>query len=103
MSVNVCPAIDSVPVRAAVPAFAAMLNITVPPPLPLAPDMIVIHPVLLVAVQVQPGALEMLRAGIEADPVRFEKLNIGAVADHRENEIVAHRFFAVACLHHEAR
>jgi hypothetical protein len=52
VTVNVCPATVIVPVRDA-PVFAAMLNPTVPVPVPLAPDVTVIHGALLVAFHVQ--------------------------------------------------
>jgi hypothetical protein len=57
LRVNVWPAMVSVPLRAA-PVFAATVNATDPPPLPLAPDVMVIHDSLLVAVHVQPLAVE---------------------------------------------
>jgi hypothetical protein len=50
-----------VPVRAA-PVFAATLNSTVPFPLPLAPDVTVIHDALLTAVHVQVLAVETATA-----------------------------------------
>jgi hypothetical protein len=56
VTVNVCPAIVSVPVRWAVPLFAAMLNGTDPLPLPVvAPDS-VNQVALLEALQVHPAA-----------------------------------------------
>jgi len=56
LTVNVWPAIVSVPVRAA-PALAATVKLTEPPPLPDAPAVIVIQSGLLdVAVQAQPAA-----------------------------------------------
>jgi hypothetical protein len=57
LTVYVCPAMVSVPVRAA-PVFAVMLNPTDPLPLPLAPDVMLIHEALLVAVHVQPLVVE---------------------------------------------
>ena len=54
VTVNVLPAIVSVPVRSA-PELAATENVTVPLPLPLAPDAIVIHVAPLVAVHAQPA------------------------------------------------
>src|SRR5439155_7422077 len=53
VTVTVCPAIVSVPVRDAEPVFAAIELLTVPFPVPLAPAVIVIHAALLVAVHVQ--------------------------------------------------
>jgi hypothetical protein len=48
-AVNVRPATVRVPVLAA-PVFAATLNATLPLPVPLAPEVMVIHEALLVAV-----------------------------------------------------
>jgi len=53
--VNVCPAIVSVPARAA-PVFAAKVNATVPLPLPLDPAVTESHAALLVAVHAHPAA-----------------------------------------------
>jgi hypothetical protein len=50
--VKVCPAIVSVPVRLAPPFDATRIR-TVPDPVPLAPELIVIHAALLVAVHAQ--------------------------------------------------
>jgi hypothetical protein len=58
-TVNVAPAIVSVPVRAA-PVLAATSKPTDPFPLPLAPDVTVIHCTLLPAVQVQPDVVVTL-------------------------------------------
>ena len=55
VTVKVCSAIVSVPVRCWTTAFAATVNVTVPPPLPLAPDVIVNHASLLTAVHAQPA------------------------------------------------
>ena len=52
MTVNVWPAIVSVPLRAA-PEFAATVNVTVPLPAPLAPAVIVSQLVAVVALQAQ--------------------------------------------------
>jgi hypothetical protein len=54
VTVNVDPAIVSVPVRLAVPVLAATLNVTVPDPEPDAPVTTVIHAALLTAVHRQP-------------------------------------------------
>ena len=54
MTVTVCPAIVSVPVREG-PVAAATLNVTVPEPLPPPPEVIASHGWLLVAVQPQPS------------------------------------------------
>jgi hypothetical protein len=55
-TVNVRPPIVTVPVRAA-PALADTFNITVPFPLPLAPDVIDSHGALLIAVHAQPAVV----------------------------------------------
>jgi hypothetical protein len=54
VTLTVCPAIVKVPVRGAVPVWAATLKVTVPPPLPLAPPVTVIHGSALLAVHPQP-------------------------------------------------
>ncbi len=64
VTVNVCPPIVSVPVRALVVEFAAIVKEAVPFPEPLAPAVTVIHPTLLTAVHAQP-----VTAVIVADPV----------------------------------
>ena len=51
---NVVPAIVSVPVRFVVTVFGATLKPTLPPPLPVAPLVIVIQLALLAADQAQP-------------------------------------------------
>jgi hypothetical protein len=56
VTVNVLPPIVTVPVRDVVAAFAAMSKMTEPLPFPFAPEVRVIHPALLVAVQAQPVA-----------------------------------------------
>jgi hypothetical protein len=56
VTVKVWPAIATVPVRLAVAAFAATVNVTVPPPLPLA-GLTAIQAAALAAVQVQPVAV----------------------------------------------
>ena len=53
-TVNVWPAMVNVPVRELEPVLAATEKVTVPLPVPLAPDVIVIQVALLVAVQGQP-------------------------------------------------
>ena len=57
MTVNVRPAIVSVPVRTAVVEFAAIENPTVPPPVPDWPEVTVIQVALLTAVQAHTAAL----------------------------------------------
>jgi hypothetical protein len=54
VTVNVTPAILSVPLRAIVDGLAATLNPTLPGPDPVAPLVIVIQDVLLSALQPQP-------------------------------------------------
>ena len=56
VTVNVRPAIVTVPARCVVPVFAAIEYPTVPLPLPLAPEVIVIHGTLLDAVHAHPAA-----------------------------------------------
>jgi hypothetical protein len=56
VTVNVAPAIVSVPVRLAAIVFAATVNAAVPLPEPVAPLVTVIHGALLAAVQEQPVA-----------------------------------------------
>jgi len=53
--VNVCPAIVNVPARAVLPPLAAMLKVTVPLPLPLAPLVSEIQAALLRAVHPHPA------------------------------------------------
>ncbi len=55
-TVRVLPPTDTVPVRAAVPAFVATVYESEPLPVPVAPVVIVIHALLLVVVQPQPVA-----------------------------------------------
>lgn len=62
-TVKVCPAIVTVPVRAA-PVFAATVNATAPLPVPDAPPVIVSHATLAVAVQAQ----ELAEAVTVIDP-----------------------------------
>jgi hypothetical protein len=56
VTVNVEPAMVSVPVRLVVPVLAATLNVTGPDPEPEAPEVTVIHVALLAAVHRQPAA-----------------------------------------------
>lgn len=55
MTVNVRPAIVTVPVREEVVVLAATVTVALPPPLP-DPDATVSHPALLLDVQAQPLA-----------------------------------------------
>jgi hypothetical protein len=54
VTVTVRPAIVSVPLRGEAVELAVTLKVTAPLPLPDAPLAIVIHPLLLAAVQLQP-------------------------------------------------
>jgi hypothetical protein len=56
LTVNVCPAIVTVPLRA-VPGFGATVSTTLPLPVPLAPDLIVMNAELLTAVHAHVAAL----------------------------------------------
>ena len=56
VTVNVWPAIVSVPVRSA-PVFAAIVKLTGPLPVPPGPDVIVNHPALLPALHAQPAVV----------------------------------------------
>jgi hypothetical protein len=58
-TVKVWPAIVSVPVRAVVEVFAAMLKLTLPLPDPLVPDVKVIQLALLVALHPHPAPAVM--------------------------------------------
>jgi hypothetical protein len=55
VTVTVCPAIVSVPVRDALPVFAAIDNVTVPLPAPVVPPVTVIHGSALTAVHRHPA------------------------------------------------
>jgi hypothetical protein len=66
LTVNGCPAIVSVPVRAG-PESAAAVNVTVPFPLPLAPAVIVSQLSAVAAVQVHPAAVVTV-TGVPAPP-----------------------------------
>ena len=54
VTVKVEPAIVSVPLRLVLPEFAPAVKVTVPEPVPLAPELTAIHPALLVAVHTHP-------------------------------------------------
>lgn len=73
--VNVLPAIVSVPVRGVVLVFCVTLYVTVPLPVPLVPTPIVIHAVLLVAVQLQPApAVTLINPLAANDDGRFDEV-----------------------------
>jgi hypothetical protein len=62
VTVTVCPATVSDPLRAA-PVFAPTENSTVPGPVPLAPDVTLSQDVVVVAVQAQPAVVVTVTAG----------------------------------------
>lgn len=64
VTVNVFPAIVSVAERDAVVVFAAAVKSAVPPPLPVAPLVIVTHEAALVAFQVQPAPVVTVTAPV---------------------------------------
>jgi hypothetical protein len=70
VTVNVCVAIVSVPVRAA-PVFAAMLKPTDPFPVPDAPDVTVSHGALLTAVHTQAAPAVTLDVPVPAVAAAF--------------------------------
>jgi len=71
----VLPAIVSVPVRDVVLVFCVTLYVTLPLPVPLEPAPIVIHPSLLVAVQLQPDpAVTVIEPLAASDDGRFDEM-----------------------------
>jgi len=74
LTVNVWPAIVSVPVRAT-PLFAATLKTVEPGPLPLEPDVIVIQDALLAAFHPQPLPVDTLTETPVAPPAPGEALD----------------------------
>jgi hypothetical protein len=78
MIVKACPAMANVPIRLLVVALAATEYLTVPLPLPLLPDVMVIQETLLVAVHEQPAGLVTLTAPVSA-PGPWLRLN-GSIA-----------------------
>jgi hypothetical protein len=66
VTVKVCPAIVTVPVRAA-PALAATENVIDPLPLPVVPEITVIHGTLLAAVHAHPAAA-LTETGVPPPP-----------------------------------
>jgi hypothetical protein len=64
-TVAVFPATVNVPFRG-LSGFCAMLNVTVPLPVPLAPDVIVIHDTLLTAVHVHGLVVETVTVPVVA-------------------------------------
>jgi hypothetical protein len=67
LTVNVAPAIVSVPVRLDATVFAATLNVAVPLPEPVAPPVMVIQEALLAAVHAQPVAAVIVLLPVPAD------------------------------------
>jgi regulatory protein len=75
VTVNVCPAMVSVPLRSA-PEFALVVNVTVPLPLPEPPDETVIHPAFGVTLHEQPLAVVTLTLAVPAPtPTRVDELD----------------------------
>jgi len=78
VTVKTWPAIVIVPVRAAAP-FAATLNATAPLPMPIAPDVTVIHEALLVAVHWHVLGAETV-TGVPALPAAGTLWLVGEIA-----------------------
>ena len=70
VTVNVVPAIDSVPVRLAIPVFAMTAYVAVPLPLPTTLPVMVIHGTPLRAIQTQPVGAVTLTLPAPADDVK---------------------------------
>jgi hypothetical protein len=68
LTVNVFPPIVSVPLRGVDVGFGSALKLTVPPPAPLAPAVIVNHPLLLAAVQLQPAGAVIVMSPVPPVP-----------------------------------
>ena len=68
VTVNVFPAATIVPVRVLVPVLAAAVNATVQLPVPAWPEVIVIQPALVVAVQAHVASDEVTAIDPVADP-----------------------------------
>jgi hypothetical protein len=87
VTVNVLPAIVSVPVREDVDALEAAENVTVPLPVPLLPAVIVNHATLLTAVHVQavPAITAVLPAPPPADMEKAVGEIVGAQGTEKEN------------------
>jgi hypothetical protein len=88
VTVNIWPAIVKVPFRAA-PVLAATLYATVPLPVPVAPEVMVSHDALLVAVHAQPDPLVTVTVPVLAvagafwlaDPIEYEHVAAPAACD----------------------
>ncbi len=77
VTVNVCPAMVIVPVSWLVVVLAATVKATVPFPVPLLPEVIVIQLALLVAVQLQP--LEVVTPTLPVPPVEPNDWPVGEI------------------------
>ena len=77
VTVSVCPAIVSVPVRGVVAVFAETPYVTVPFPLPLLPPVTVIHDVLLLT-PVHPHPLPAVTAAVCEPPAATTLWEVGA-------------------------
>jgi hypothetical protein len=78
VTVNAVPAIVTVPVRVAVPVFAATVKVTLPVPFPEAPAMMAIHAALALAVHAQP---EPAVTVLPPSPPSLAKVWAGDVAE----------------------
>lgn len=78
VTVNAIPAIVTVPVRVAVPVFAATVKVTLPVPLPEVPAMMVIHVAPALAVHAQPGPAVTV---LPPSPPSLAKVWLGEVAE----------------------
>ncbi len=77
MTVNVLPAIVSVPAREVDPLLAATVKPTLAEPVPLAPEVTAIHAALLVAVHAQPAG--EVRATVPLPPLAPKLCAVGAI------------------------
>jgi hypothetical protein len=77
VTVTVCPETLSVAVRDDAPVLAATLYLTVPFPLPLAPDVIVIHDAPLEADQLQP--LPAVTVTLAVPPAEVNDCDVGEI------------------------
>jgi hypothetical protein len=78
VTLNVLPPMVSEPVRDVLDVFAAAAYVTEPLPLPAAPCVIVSHPSLLTAVQLQPGAVTVM-TWVEAPATTLTE--VGAIVE----------------------
>lgn len=75
---NVTPAIVIVPVRGRSEEFEATLYVTLPVPLPEAPDVTTIHEALLTAVHAQPAAFDVT-VTVADPPAAVGELAVGEI------------------------